>query len=97
MKKWVLPLFAGLVVICGCAHQYVIKLTNGMTLTSPHKPKLKGSLYIYKDALGRTNYVPQGRVVEIEPASFAQEENQFQAPTRAVPKKRHWYWPFWKT
>ena len=92
MKKWILPLVLSLVALCGCAHEYVMKLNNGMQLTSPHKPKLEGSNYHFKDAQGRDNYIPQSRVVEIAPASMVAEENQF---TPSKPETKHW-WQFWK-
>ena len=77
--------------LCGCAHQYVMKLTNGATLTTANKPKLKGSVYYYKGPHGEMQAVQQGRVMEIEPASMAKEEKQFKP---AQPYKKHWYWPF---
>ncbi len=92
MKKWIFPLAASLVVLCGCAHTYVMKLSNGVQITTPHKPKLRGSDYYYKDALGRENKIAQSRVVEIAPASMVAEENKF---TPANPKPKHW-WQFWK-
>ena len=62
------------VLLSGCAHQYVMKLSNGMTVTTASKPKLKGANYYFKDATGQENVVPQSRVLEIEPASMAKEE-----------------------
>jgi hypothetical protein len=95
MKRNVLPLVlgVGLAVLCGCAQQYVMKLNNGGTITTASKPKLKGSNYYFKDALGRTNYVPQGRVVSIEPASMASEEKSF---TPNYPKPKNHWWQFWR-
>jgi hypothetical protein len=77
--------------LCGCASQYEMKLTNGMKISTPGKPKLRGSYYYYKDAKGDEQAVPQSRVLEIQPESMAKEENKFKAPE---PKKQHWYWPF---
>jgi hypothetical protein len=62
----------------GCAHQYVMKLTNGMKISTPSKPKLRGSTYYFKDAKGQEQ-------------SMAAEDNKFQV---TPPKKKHWYWPF---
>src|SRR5271169_3728062 len=90
MKKWLFPVAAGLLMQCGCAHEYVMKLSNGMQITTPHKPKLKGSDYYYKDAMGRENIIPQSRVLEIEPTSMAAEENKF---TPSKPETKHW-WQF---
>ena len=92
MKNSIVATGLCLLVCCGCAHTYVMKMSNGMQITTPHKPKLKGGYYVYKDAQGKDNYVPQSRVNEIEPASFAAEENKF-APSN--PKPKHW-WQFWK-
>ena len=92
MKKWKSLVALGLVALCGCAHEYVMKLSNGMQITTPHKPKLQGANYYYKDAQGRENIIPQSRVVEIEPASMVAEDNKF---TPANPKTKHW-WQFWK-
>jgi hypothetical protein len=89
MKTFLLPLLATL-LLCGCAHEYVIKLSNGSSIMAASKPKLQGSAYHYKDAYGRDISIPSGKVTEIEPAASAQEETKtFQAPT--VKKERHWY------
>jgi hypothetical protein len=91
MKKlgWVLGV--SLLMLCGCAHEYVMKLSNGTRIVTPKKPKLQNGNYYYKDARGGLYSVPQTRVLEIEPASMAEEENKF---TPAKPKKSHW-WKFW--
>ncbi len=91
MKRLVLPLGLGLALLSGCAHQYVMKLSNGMQITSASRPQLKGANYHYKDAKGQDHVIPQSRVQEIEPASQARAESQF---TPQKPKKKHWYWPF---
>lgn len=83
MNKLVLSLLISLLVLCGCAHQYVMKLTNGMQVTTASKPKLKGGNYYFKDAKGREVSVPQGRVREIEPASMTKEEKPMFKPTSA--------------
>ncbi len=91
MKRLVLPLMLCVLVLCGCAHHYVMKLSNGVQITTPTKPKLKGSNYHFKDANGRDTVIPQSRVMMIEPASMAREENKFEPVN---PKKKKWYWPF---
>jgi hypothetical protein len=93
MKKALLPLVLS-AVLCGCAHPYVLKLSNGMQVTSTSKPRLKGGYYYYKDAQGRQIPVPQGRVMQIEPASMAATENKFTVPKAT--SKHHW-WQFWKS
>ena len=93
MKKLSLVLLASLLGLCGCAHQYVMKLSNGGQITTPGKPKLKGSSYEFKDAKGEVHYISAGRVTEVEPASMAQEEEQALKPK--MPRgPRHWYY-FW--
>lgn len=78
--------FGLLLLIClaltGCARQYVMKLSNGTRITTASKPKLKHGYYTYKDAAGNeARPIPQGRVLEIEPASMAAEEkNRFAPP-----------------
>jgi hypothetical protein len=87
-RTWVL-LSIGLIALCGCAQHYVMKLSNGVQVTTPHKPKLIHGAYHYKDSTGKERTVSAGRVREIEPASMAREEQQTFKP--AGPKKRHWY------
>ena len=69
-----LALVAVLVALSGCSRMYVMKLSSGQVIMSAGKPKLKGSRYYFKDAHGRQSWVPQSRVLEIEPASMAKEE-----------------------
>jgi hypothetical protein len=94
MKKSLPPILLAATLLCGCAHQYVMKLSNGVEVTTNSKPKLKGVHYCYKDAQGRDVYVPQSRVLQIEPASMAAEEKKFEAPK--VKKPKHW-WQFWRS
>ena len=76
--KLVWILLASLAVLCGCAHQYLIKLSNGDQIVSLSKPKLKESV------------IPQSRVVRIETVTFVKQEEKPLAPAR--PKKpKHWY------
>lgn len=91
MEKLISILCLGLFIFSGCSTQYSMKLTNGMKIITASKPKLKGATYYFKDAKGEVNTIPQSRVLEIEPASMAEEENKF---TPAKPEKSHW-WKFW--
>ena len=94
MNKALLPSILAVGILCGCAHQYVLKLSNGMQVTTNSKPRLKGAYYYYKDAQGHQIPVPQSRVLQIEPASMAADEKKF---TVSKPHpKRHW-WQFWKS
>lgn len=61
--------------LCGCSHNYVMRLNNGLRITTASKPKLKDGAFYYKDGLGRVNSIPAGRVREIAPASMAEEES----------------------
>ncbi len=80
MNKLVLILLVGLAALCGCTHHYVMKLTNGMQITTASKPKLKEGFYYYKDAKGEQVRIPRGRVRQIEPASMAKEEKPIFKP-----------------
>jgi len=92
MNKPALILLAGLLVLSGCATQYVIKLTNGNEITSSSKPRLQGNVYRFKDATGAEHVIQRGRVMEIEPASMAKAEKKPKSvPTASTPHKRHWY------
>jgi len=77
--------------LCGCVSEYEMKLTNGATLTTASKPKLKGSFYYYKGPKGEEQVIPQSRVLEIQPAAMAKEDKKFEV---SKPYKKKWYWPF---
>jgi hypothetical protein len=89
MKRTLVVL--GLLVLCGCSQTYVMKMSNGSQISTPGKPKLKGAYYHYKDVRGEEHLVPQSRVLLIQPASMAEEDNKF---TPQKPKTHHW-WKFW--
>jgi len=74
MKNLFLPLLLGLSLLSGCAHNFVITLDNGRRITTASKPKLQNGRYVFKDAAGRAQAVPEGRVREIAPASMVKEE-----------------------
>ncbi len=76
MKRTLLSVLVLPLLLCGCARHYVMKLSNGMQITTASKPKLKGGDYYFKDATGKVNKVPQSRVMVIEPASMAKGEQQ---------------------
>jgi hypothetical protein len=77
MKTLVLLLAASLLVLCGCASHYVMKLGNGEQILVYGKPRLEGSAYYYKDGGGKEHMLPEVSVVEIEPASMAREKDDF--------------------
>jgi hypothetical protein len=93
MKHIFFPLALVLLLACGCSHQYTMKLTNGMQISTPSKPKLKGANYHFKDAYGHDHTIPQSRVAEVLPSSMAAEEKK--VPDYPKPK-RHW-WQFWRS
>ncbi len=83
MKKTACVLLVGLSALTGCAHSYVMTLTNGTQIFTASKPRLERSSYYYKDARGRDCFVPAGRVREIAPASMVKEEKpMFGAPPK---------------
>jgi len=87
--KLALSLLVSLAVFCGCAHQYLIKTSNGSQIISASKPKLQGTQYHFRDDTGMECAIPESRVVKIKAVSVVKEEPP-QSP--AKPKKpRHWY------
>ena len=83
MKKSAWVLLIAIVLLTGCAHSYVITLTNGSQIYTDSKPHLDRNSYYYKDIKGRDCYIPAGRVREIAPASMVKEEKPlFGAPTK---------------
>ena len=78
MKNIAVILLA-LLALSACRTPYDITLTNGMKITGVSKPKydqVSGS-YIFKDASGRTNFIPRMRVSVIEPHERSTEEGRF--------------------
>ena len=91
MKKAALPLLIGLVALAGCAHHYVLRLTNGSDITTATKPRLKEGVYHFKDAKGEEHFVSQARVREVAPASVVKRDDKPQSVKDGMPKKRKWY------
>ena len=85
-----LTLLVSLAVLCGCAHQYLMKLSNGDQIISLSKPKLQGKTYHFTSGEGAECVIPQSRVVKIETVSVVKQEEKPIPPTQ--PKKpKHWY------
>jgi hypothetical protein len=89
-RKLASTLLLSLAVLCGCAHQYLMKLSNGDQIVSLSKPKSKGTSYLFTDVSGTEHVIAQSRVLKIEPVTPAKEEEKPSPPPR--PKKpKHWY------
>ena len=88
--KLALTLLVSQALLCGCAHQYLIKLNNGDQILAFSKPERQGDSYQFKDELGVKHSVPQNRVVKIKSVSVVREEAKPPAPPKPI-KPRHWY------
>ena len=89
-RKLALTLLVSLAVLCGCAHHYLMKLSNGAQTISRTKPKLQGTNYHFTGDDGVQYVIPKSRVVKIKTISAIQEEQKPLSP--AKPKKpKHWY------
>ncbi len=73
MRKSLAVIGIALLLLPACSRHYVLKMSNGVQIVTASKPRLKGGSYYFKDASGREQSVPQGRVQEIAPASQAKE------------------------
>jgi hypothetical protein len=89
-RKLALTLLVSLAVLCGCAHQYLMKLTNGDQIISFSKPKLQETSYHFTDSTGVKHVIPQSRVVKIQTVSVVKEEEKPLSPAKPQ-KPKHWY------
>src|SRR2546423_5325361 len=64
--RFALTLLIGLTLLPGCAHRYLIKLTNGAQMISVSKPKVQDGNYRFRDETGGECVIPRSRVVKIE-------------------------------
>jgi hypothetical protein len=92
VRVWfTLALVLALAVLPGCAHHYLIKLTNGDRMIAISKPKQKDGNYHYRDEGGVECVIPQNRVAKIETGAVEREPEK-KASTSTPPKKsKHWY------
>jgi len=89
-SRLVSTLLVGLAGLCGCAHEYLIKLDNGDQIVSVSKPNAQGTGYHFTDGTGMEHVIPQNRVAKIQPVSVVTAEEKPMSP--AKPKKpKHWY------
>jgi hypothetical protein len=83
-------LLVSLAVLCGCAHEYLMKLSNGYQIISVSKPKTQGTNYLFTDDTGMQHMIPKSRVATIEGISVVNKEEKPSSP--AKPKQpKHWY------
>ncbi len=89
----VFALFVVLIGLCGCTHQYLMKLSNGDQFISASKPELQGDTYHYTDETGGRYVIPKSRVVKIRAISVEKGQEQPAAsPSPVQPKQpKHWY------
>jgi hypothetical protein len=89
-RKLALTILVSLTVLCGCAHQYLMTLSNGGQVISLSKPKPQGTNYLFTGGDGVGYVLPQSRVVKIKAVSVVKEEKKPLSP--AKPKEpKHWY------
>jgi hypothetical protein len=85
-----LILLVSLVVLSGCAHHYLMTLSNSDQTISVSKPKLQGTNYLFTGRDGVGHVIPRSRVVKIKTISAEeQEEKPVSSPKPSKPK--HWY------
>jgi hypothetical protein len=91
MTRAALLFLIGLMALTGCAHHYVLKLTNGAEITTATKPRLKDGAYHFKDAKGEEHLIATANVRELAPASVAAREDKPRPMKLQQDKKRKWY------
>jgi len=88
---WVLGV---LVILCGCRHQYLMKLSNGDQIISSTRPKVQGTNYLFTDD-NRVHYViPRSRVAKIRPVTVEKEVRDPMSAPPAVNQQRSKRWYF---
>jgi hypothetical protein len=89
-RKLALPLLVSLVVLCGCAHHYLMKLSDGDQTISVSKPILQGTNYLFTGTDGVGYMVPRSRVVKIKTISADDQEKRPLSPPKPH-RPKHWY------
>ena len=77
------PLLAGLLVLTGCAHGYVLTLNNGQHVAAKNKPRLDRGFYYFKTPSGQPMAVFAGRVREVAPANMVSDDQPKFVPVRS--------------
>jgi hypothetical protein len=82
-----------LVFLCGCMHQYLMKLSNGDEIISLSKPKLQGTNYLFTGDGGTRYMIPESRVTKIRAVKVVNEEKRPATPSPPVnqQKPKRWY------
>ena len=71
MNKLLPVALASLLILTGCAHGYIITMSNGERIHTTHKPRLENGFYYFTDATGHDSRpVFSGSVREIAPAGM---------------------------
>lgn len=76
MNKTILFLLPALLLLAGCAREYVITTDNGQHISCKGRPHLVGGFYVYKDAFGQTGKVKAIVVREVAPRSMMTEQGE---------------------
>jgi hypothetical protein len=77
MTKPLLSALAGLLLLTGCSHGYILTLNNGGRVRTASKPRLVNGFYYFKDANGNdARPVFASSVTEIAPVSMAGKEQK---------------------
>jgi len=85
MRKTLLPALTGILLLTGCARNYVIVQNDFSRIYVHNKPKFKDGYYYYKDAHGEQQVISSNRVREVSPADMVSNPN---APFKPKPWKQ---------
>jgi hypothetical protein len=85
-----LTLLVSLAALCGCAHHYLMKLSDGDQIISVSKPKPQGTNYNFRGTDGVVYAIPRSRVVKIKAISAESPEEKPSSPPKPN-KPKHWY------
>jgi len=82
MTKRLFAGLLGLLLLAGCAHNYVVTLNNGTRVNAASKPRREGANFRFQTTGGQEVLIPAVRVREIAPASMAQQETFTPVPSK---------------